>query len=160
MIASTSTGADADAVLAGAVLDDPPVTPPNEGDGAPPAGFAFEPSAPVATAPDAALEILDHIFPKMLMRYLAVREGQEGLTVGKDGAGIAGPGKARGFCRVGIQTLEREEERACGRAWEAGLTGHRRSLSGVWEHGTPEWEMSPSDAAAVSCGTRAAPSRS
>jgi hypothetical protein len=94
MIASTSTGADADAVLAGAVLDDPPVTPPNEGDGAPPAGFAaglaLEASGPVATAPEAALEILDHIFPKMLMRYLAVRESEEGLTVGKDGAGIAG----------------------------------------------------------------------
>ena len=79
MMASTSTGADADAVLAGAVLDDPPATPPNEGDGAAPAGFAagfaLEPSPPVATAPEAALEILDHIFPKMLMRYLAVREG-------------------------------------------------------------------------------------
>ena len=79
MIASTSTGADADgvlagavpagavlagAVLAGAVRDDPPATPPDEGEGAPPAGFDLE---PVATAPDAALETLDQILSKMPM---------------------------------------------------------------------------------------------
>ena len=92
MIASTSTGADADAVLAGAVLagavlagavldgavlagavvDDPPVTPLDEGDRAPPAGFDLEPAPPVATAPAAALETLDQILSKMPMQILTV----------------------------------------------------------------------------------------